>query len=188
VHDEGKALRYCLKDYTRIGRQWTKGVPKPVQDPMEGLELRPWQQDILELIRQEPDPRKIFWYWDPKGNTGKTTFTKHLCLKHNAVFLSGKPGDLLYSVSEALDQGKDLPLIIFGFPRDKEEFIAYGAMEQVKDGMFFSGKYEAKMCLFNPPHLLVFANFPPDESKMSADRWEIREIGDHKASYDDFFN
>jgi hypothetical protein len=50
-------------------------------------------------------------------------------------------------------------------------------MENVKDGLFFSTKYESGMVRYNPPHVIVFANVPPDVTKMSADRWVIKEIG-----------
>lgn len=179
VRDENRATRYCLKDYTRVGRQWSKGIRKPVQDPMEGLELYPWQKDILEIIQGPVHPRKIYWYWDPTGNAGKTSFAKHLCLKHNAIFLSGKGTDIFFAIAAALET-KEIPIVIFGFPRALEEYVAYGALESVKDGMFFSGKYESAQCLFNPPHIIVLCNFAPDQSKLSADRWEVVNIENHQ--------
>lgn len=186
VHNEDKATRYCLKSLTRSGKQWTKGVPKPLRDPMEGLELRPWQRDILDTLAQEPDSRTIHWYWEPYGNAGKTTFAKHLCMKYGAIFVDGPGKDLKYTLASVLDEKGELPVVIFGFPKMAEEYIPYGAMEQVKDGMFHNSKYEGKMCLFNPPHIFVFCNFAPDTTKMSLDRWHVVQIGEisEKHPYD----
>jgi len=54
----------------------------------------------------------------------------------------------------------------------------YGAIEQVKNGLVFSGKYESSMLIFNPPHVVIFANDTPDESMYSNDRWHIHKITD----------
>lgn len=176
VRNEAQATRYCLKDHTHVGRRWTKGIPVPPRDPLAGLELRPWQAQVLSIIAGEPDDRKLYWYWDRTGNTGKTALTKHLCLKHGAAFVCGKPGDIFHSVAERVRATGAPRIIIFGYPRDKEDHIAYGAMEQVKDGIFFAGKYESGQIVMDNPHIFVFANFAPDESTMSKDRWVVVNI------------
>jgi hypothetical protein len=50
---------------------------------------------------------------------------------------------------------------------------ADGALEPVKNGLFFSSKYGSEMAVFNPPHVICFANFKPKEVAMSADRWKV---------------
>lgn len=57
-----------------------------------------------------------------------------------------------------------------------ENYVSYEAIESVKDGIFFSGKYESGMTIFNQPHIICFANFAPDIGKMSSDRWKIFEL------------
>jgi len=37
-------------------------------------------------------------------------------------------------------------------------------------------KYQGKRIRWNSVHVLVFANFHPDVSKLSIDRWDIREL------------
>jgi len=49
-------------------------------------------------------------------------------------------------------------------------------MEEIKNGIFFSNKYKGKMCLFNVPHMICFANFGPEKEKLSNDRWVIKPL------------
>lgn len=147
-----------------------------VKDPMDGLELFDWQRDILDLVNTAPDQRSIHWYWDEQGCTGKTTFAKHLCLKHDAIYVNGKAADVKFAIAE---MNKKPKVVIFGFPRSSEDYVSYASLEEVKDGMFFSTKFESGMSLFNPPHVIVFANFAPDERKLSKDRWHIVKIKPH---------
>ena len=51
-------------------------------------------------------------------------------------------------------------------------------MEAIKNGCFFSGKYESGMVRFNSPHILVFANEPPERTKLSQDRWCVFALRD----------
>ena len=49
-------------------------------------------------------------------------------------------------------------------------------MESIKNGRVFSAKYESKMKVFDPPHVICFANFEPKREAMSADRWAIVDL------------
>ena len=54
--------------------------------------------------------------------------------------------------------------------------MSYSAIESLKDGLLFSGKYEGGVKLFPPPHVVIFANFLPDMTKLSIDRWDIHTL------------
>ena len=51
--------------------------------------------------------------------------------------------------------------------------ISYDGIEEIKDMMFYSGKYEGGMVVGKCPRFIVFANNPPIFEKMSADRWRV---------------
>ena len=44
---------------------------------MEFQQLRPWQQDAVEKIRDQGNT-ELMWIFDFKGNSGKTTLSQHL--------------------------------------------------------------------------------------------------------------
>lgn len=97
-------------------------------------------------------------------------------MNYNAIYVNGKGTDIKAAICEM----KEPPdIVIFGYPRSTEDYISYGALEEIKDGIFFSGKYESRMKIFNPPHVYVFANFRPNEDEMSKDRWIIKNISNN---------
>lgn len=167
-------VEYCTKDgdyKTNIKMKRKLTFP-----PMD----RYWQKDILSIIKLEPDDRTIYWYWSESGNIGKTTFCKYLSHHHNACCLSGKGADVR---NGALTWKKDKEaypeLCVFPIPRSfNSEYLSYEAIENIKDAYFYSGKYEGGTVCDPCPHLFVFSNFPPDTSKMSIDRWVIKNIDD----------
>lgn len=166
----GKSINYGMKSETRIEGPWSKGIDIP--EPLNLItEFRPWQQKIIDMVQQPPaNDRQIHWYWEPNGNVGKTVLAKYLCAKHNAVFLSGKGNDIRCAIKSLKNHPK---ICIFHFVRTMEGCISYTAIEEVKDGIFFSGKYEPGMFIMNSPHVICFANFEPDKTALSADKWNI---------------
>lgn len=173
--NENQNLNYCRKQ----GKYWvsTKLKKKILIDPMKGKIPFKFQQEILELIEQEPDDRKIYWYWEPKGCKGKTTLAKHICMNYKAIYVSGKADDIKCAIVDYVKLNNAGPdIVIWGLPRSKENYVNYASFEEVKDGIFFSGKYESGMCMFNPPHCIVFANFEPITKELSEDRWVIKYI------------
>lgn len=133
--------------------------------------LYPWQQEVVGLCMTESNDRTLYWYWDEGGCTGKTTLCKVLVSLFGAEFVaSGRMADMTYAISE---QPK---IICVNITRSNEEHVNYGAIEAIKDGLVFSSKYESKAKLYNSPHVVVFANFPPVERHMSKDRWIVKRL------------
>lgn len=167
---------YCSKDNNFIS---TFIVKKPLVDPLAGFTLKEFQRNVINMLSEEPDNRSIYWYWDEIGNTGKTSLAKHLCINYpnQILFVNGAGKDIKYAVSEFVaNEDNDLKMVIFYFTRSIENFISYEAIESVKDGILFNNKYESKMCIFNCPHIICFANFEPDYNTLSNDRWKVIKV------------
>lgn len=179
------SIEYCSKAETAIGKVYTNiKLKEKLIDPLENKTYHNWQQEIIDIISKTPDDRTINWFYDYTGNIGKTSFCKHLCMKHNqeCLYLSGKGNDIKYAVKEFIENN-NLKIALFDYSRTQENYISYQSIEEIKNGIFFSGKYEGKMCIFNNPHIICFANYPPDEDKLSKDRWYIKDITPNKQSY-----
>lgn len=168
------AEKYCMKEETRIGDTVCKGykIAKPVL-----TELRPWQKNIIDIIGNEPDDRKIIWIYDKDGGQGKTKLCKHICsmFPKTSLYVSGKASDIKCAVAE-FTQENELKVALFGFTRTIEDYVSYEAIEAIKDGIFFSGKYESRMCIYDSPHVICFANFEPCYENLSKDRWEVIKL------------
>lgn len=126
-----------------------------------------WQQDVLDMLKAPADPRQIIWIYDSKGARGKTYLAKYIVGEFGAYYCrGGKTADIAYSYNYE-------KIVLFDYTRDYEEYVNYGVLEMFKDGMVVSSKYESTLKMTNPPHVVVFSNFEPDRSKMSADRWYV---------------
>jgi len=174
-------IHYCCKSNTRIGGPWINNVKITPPEPLRIIsELRPWQKEIDDMIsNQINDDRTINWFWEKDGNVGKTTLAKYLCVKHehlNPIYLCGKAADIKCAIARMVQKGTPPKLCIFGFVRDMENYISYQGIEEAKDGIFFSGKYESNMVIYNSPIIVCLSNFEPDKERMSLDRWNIVNI------------
>lgn len=171
-------IEYCSKEDRR---PFCLGCRRhrPLQLIKES-ELYDWQKRILVGLEAMPDNRKVFWYWSSEGGVGKTQFCKYLTYHHGAICIHGKGNDVRNGVMEYVKTNGCTPeIILYPIPRcHGSEYVSYEALENIKDMYFYSGKYEGGHVLGNSPHLIVFANEPPNECKMSMDRWDIVQIGE----------
>lgn len=165
------SIAYCTKAATATGKIYTHGIDVPEQLDVD--EPRGWQTEVVDIISSKPDKRTIHWFWEPNGNVGKTTLCKWLVVKRDALMLTGKSADMFHMLAKYPKKRK---VIVVDVPRSSLEYINYGAIEMVKNGLVFSGKYDSAQLVFNCPHVIVFANEPPKLENLSQDRWHVVRI------------
>lgn len=174
---------YAQKDETHVAGPWRLNCAVP--EKLELIEtLLPWQQEIADLIDSKPDRRTIHWFWDEAGNIGKTVFSKYICATRDVLFVGGSAKECMTGVADWVNPEKNggeprkLQAVIYGLPRDTDpKYVSYKALETIKDGLFYTTRYRSRMTLYNCPHVIVFANCPPTESKMTPDKWCIVDLG-----------
>lgn len=146
-------------------------------DPEIPEKWHDWQGELINQISKKPpqrgpESRKIIWIVDYEGGKGKTTLGRFLIKNHDAITVNGKQADIFHAY-------KGQPICIFDLPRQKDtsamDYI-YNTMEKIKDGVYMSGKYDSSMRLGRMPWVLVFSNWDPDQSLLSADRWDVRVV------------
>lgn len=162
-------LNHCLKYNNTY-------IEEILEKYYKDVEWYGWQEEIFSLIKTKPDERIINWYWNKEGNSGKSFLAKYLVLKYDAIFSDGKEYVFKQIENWINKQNKSPKVVIFDCPRYNKEYINYGMLEEIKNGMIYSNINERGVCLFNNPHVIVFASFQPDIEKMSWDRWNIRKI------------
>lgn len=167
--------KYQLKEESRKpeGKQWQYGIPKPIKIISQ---LYEWQLDIEKIFFTEPDERSIYWFWESTGNIGKSAFVKYMVVKYKCLFCDGgKKSDLINLIFN--NDMDTCSCIIWDLPRSTKGNISYATLECVKNGMICNTKYETGTKCFNPPHVFVFANYPPESpEELSSDRWIIKEL------------
>lgn len=178
-----QSITYCSKDgnIDTNHEEWRKKC-KPKKKlgckQHEKIVLRKWQVQCEQIIQELAlDDRKILWVWDD-GNTGKSTFGRYLVEEYNTLQVNGAKK---YTLS-TIFQMKDKPeLIVYALARSQEGYVSYEALEQIRDGLFFSG-FGTKgtgMCNMGfHPVVVVLCNFAPQMSALSEDRWMIFGPGD----------
>lgn len=165
------SIAYCAKD----GKYKTNiKMPRAVTFH-ETFDL-PWEVEILDIICQVPDLRTIHWFWEPVGNVGKSRFTKYLVVKYGAVMIPSKQTDAFHAIAKLFEAGTAIDIVVIDIPRVAAQYVSYGAIEAIKNGLICSGKYEGATCAFAEPHVIIFANFEPNYEVLSVDRWSVKRI------------
>lgn len=152
---------------------WTN-IVRPYEDkpPKIISELRPWQQKYADILETEPEPRKVYWIYDENGNNGKSEFCRYMLRNNKAMWIrTAKASDIKMLLLEH-KQCRDL---IFDLPRDDNK-ISYALLEELKDGLIFSGKYEGGIKEISIPHIIVMSNQRPWYHKLSIDRLDVYDL------------
>jgi hypothetical protein len=147
----------------------------------ESSVLRPWQNALMDVVLEDPNPRHIHWIWEPTGKVGKSWIANYMGALHGATVLtSGKKVDLAYIYAQ-----KPTKIVLFDLSRTTEtsedsrkHYLdgIYSLAEDLKNGRIVSTKYESKTVFFQEPHVIFFANFEPDYTKWSADRYVVTKL------------
>jgi len=178
-----QSVQYCSDPTKRHGRIWTLGYAvTPVRRPfvLDHADLYTWQRGLAADLEQAADDRSIYWYQDAAGGSGKTAMARYILERWPAdvLYLSGGKGtDILYQV---VKRKTDPRIVLFNLTRTQEGKVSYASIESIKDGLVSSGKYEGGFRMFPSPHVIVFANWPPDFNALSRDRWILRELDNNR--------
>lgn len=135
-----------------------------------------WQEELGNVLQLEPDDRTVVFVLDEEGGKGKSWFQRMYVSQYpdKVQLLSvGRRDD----IAHAIDASKSV--FLFNVPRGGMEFLQYPILEQLKDRVVFSPKYDSMTkVISSTPHVVVFCNESPDMTKMTADRyfvWNINE-------------
>jgi len=134
-----------------------------------------WQSELFLDLTTDPHPRTVRWYYDPVGGTGKSLFARRFSIGgdpiHPRAYIvtGGRHSDVFFGY-------RNERVVFFDWARDNQETFPYLVVENFKNGYFLNTKYEVQAKYFNPPHVVIFANFEPDQTKLSQDRWIIKNI------------
>lgn len=154
-----------IAKYGKWAEQIWSHRPYPSMSPEY---LLSWQHTLIDELALSPDPRKIIWLYDFLGNKGKSYLSRYLCCNKNAIEMPNKADATYYTY-----EGQRI--VIWDLTKTAIDRVPYEAMEKVKNGMVISTKYVPIQKIFDQPHVVVFANYPPNENAWSKDRYDIRE-------------
>ena len=177
---EGGFVRYTKN--VEEPKLWQK-ARKNIVKFWDNFVPRPFQQEIIDMVQEEPDRRTIHWFWESKGQAGKTVLAEYLHIFHAAIITGGSSADMKHAISRWTEITNKEPRILIVDICRTDNFRKDGAkaIESIKNGLFFDGKYESAMAhAFVKPHVLCFANEAPDKNLLSEDRWKIFKIVDLK--------
>ena len=139
-----------------------------------------WQKDLMTRLESPADNRSIIWYYDPIGNTGKSYLCKYLVNYFpEHYYVARQVGNSYHFstvISNALSSRWTGHCLFLDIPRSTDITSIYSSIEEVKDGVITSLKYNGATTIFDNSHVVILSNFLPDTEKMSADRWRIYEL------------
>lgn len=162
----------ALLRYSNFMRLVALRAPPPV---LQQGEVRDWQVELDEILCSPcEDDRKVHFYIDGAGGKGKSWFCRWFLTKHPEICQMMHPAGYA-DMAFALDASKRV--FLFNVSRTGMEYLQYRFLEDLKDRMVFSTKYNSTMkILDHVPHVVVFSNERPDMSKMSFDRYDIKDL------------
>lgn len=194
VHDKIAIQNYVTKSEGRLDGPFYGGKNEMYDPEMAQCTLRPWQQDLFDLITGDSandlKERKVIFIQDCEGNTGKSWFQKWLRVGQKKIEARSLPVssvDRLISAINIITKGNQIDLLNIDLTKTKGEDQSYqdlfSAVEQIKNGYVIDvmyGKYNE--AIFKPPIVIIYTN--EDIMKflhyLSRDRWLVFQINKSK--------
>ena len=156
---------------------------------VENVELRLWQEQLLDIIDEGGSDRKIIWVKGKDGNEGKSWFQSYLQslrgVHRVARFdITNKSSDLLHIMSRSALGTTDI--FLFNHQRClPSEDCCYSLLEMIKDGYASAPKFHGSNLRIKTPNVVVvFSNRDPRIRSLSKDRWKIFFITDNGLTAD----
>lgn len=150
---------------------WAREVynSRPSTAPAPEIELRTWQHNVMEMLKESPQKRRIIWIWSSESGTGKTTFYDYVSAK-----MSTLPGADWTNTLYLYDGHK-----VIWFDRTRAESENWKSVDQFYSDLerwsncttHTSTKYTCCRKFVNA-HIVVTANAQPDEFRLP-DRFTI---------------
>jgi len=169
-------LKILREDYSNVCARYPNFVQLYINDntkiPFVQHPLRQWQTDFETKLYEEPSDRLVYAIVGA-GNDGKTWFAKYIYNKfpNVQIFQVSKAADMAFALSASVRY------LFINVPYDSTDLIDYGFLEQVKDGIVFSGKFcSASKILEAIPHVVLLMNREPSVERMAQLRFEIINI------------
>lgn len=169
---------YSMKEDTRMDGPWGKRAIYMGKDIWPEHKWPTWQRDLKShLLNSDPDERVIQWIYDGRGGHGKSKFIKWFEWKqHGMGFDYESAQNLKYLVCEAPPQRVYLFDCTKSRPKGVAEEELYSALEAIKNGRIRHGKYKGGQQIMDTPHVVVFANYRPNQGRMTAGRFRVLDI------------
>lgn len=169
--------KYCMKDESRVAGPW---ADKPIYMGTDlPTTLWSWQRKLEEYLLGPVNPREVIVIVDERGDGGKSAFRKYMYFHHKILGVTfGKASDLLNLVFKMPPTGAYIFNLTRSQPKDASINDIWSTIEDIKDGYVVNTKYETGVMTMDPPHVVVMCNFHPKLEGMSADRWNIVNLGD----------
>ncbi len=161
---------------TRIKRK------KQKRDKMESKRPNDWQAAMLEVLKQDADPRKVEVVLDYVGDTGKSFFVDLAQKEFPGLVVEcrfGKAADMGHVIMKAIENNlnREPRVLIIDCARFMVDKANLAVIEDIKNGRVNAPKYDSDFYTFtNVPHVVVCTNSPLQWDQMSEDRWRIWKV------------
>jgi hypothetical protein len=149
--------------------------------------LRPWQEELVDLMDSNKDNRTVLVVYDEVGKQGKSFLLNYMDCKYGDKVLSvggTKMNDALYAASKCPIMGPEYIFMDLSRTLHKQEgeegsrsLINYDLLERLINGFFISGKYDSTKVRWTTPRVAcIFTNQHLNYGAMSMDRWKVYEL------------
>lgn len=132
-----------------------------------------WQQWFIDDFEGLCKDNYVNWIYDYQGQIGKNFLQKFMFAKKGWIPVNGCKADgILHAVSDYSGEDMDELWMMLNIPRTRKDDVDYNLLETLLDGLFMDSKYEGGITVLPDfTRVIVFANEPPDWSKLSKERW-----------------